>query len=139
MRSDITTDEGQVFDKPPAHVDHEKSLRSAVKCGVVGVCPLCGEGWIHGSGRLNRRVYAGEQLHCCRCAMPVVCIPEDPTLRTPEMIENPWKKAERLEKEMNDWKEWGKRMQKQFIALENQLAESRRNFEITVKLLRGTE
>lgn len=63
----------------------------------------------------------------------------------PEMVENPWMKAERLEKQLASAKRLldetrtHQTLHDRFVALENQLAESRRNFAIIAKLLRGTE
>lgn len=195
----LKTNEGQVFDKPSAHVDHEESLRSAVQPTVDGKCPRCEFPWLHEeSAEKNRHLYAGESFYCFNCDHNEIAIPTDPAQKTPEMVENPWKKAERLEKELAAAKQerddltrdlrasraYGRdlnanrvaweceatklknelaskcdeyqtlllefeklrmnfksdaTLHERFVALENQLAESRRNFAIIAKLLRGTE
>lgn len=184
---EISGNDYQVFDKPPAHVDHEKSLRSAQQTTVEGKCPNCGYEWLHPTNsEKNRRLYVFEVVICASCSRQIMAVPFDPSQPVPEMVENPWKKAERLEEELagakheieyltnsrDDVVKDAERLNRELaetrkqrdtacqtqmeidqqywvkvrdellgrsVALENQLAESRRNFAIIAKILRGTK
>lgn len=156
---------------------------------MEGKCPDCGQRYLNPrSWEKNRILYAGESFWCYGCGGDRVAVPVCPDKQTPTMDENPWMKAERLEKELFDTKQVARecrRLEKErleliaerdaanskldvmcqrcyhaefalraanderdrlkkssetlhdhFVAIENQLTESRRNFAIVAKLLR---
>lgn len=121
---------------------------------MFGVCPECGEGWLHDNrGQLTVRCRVGESFWCYQCAGDRVAIPGDPSKRSPETVEilrlkkelaSMTRRCEQAEicyrassKELREWMRSGDTLHDRFIVLEGRLDESRRNFETLAKSLRS--